>query len=202
MLLPGFTLVNLSIGFVRGLVHWLCQRTGGLDGCVVVAFNLLDEIFREVLWPALLDDHEFEFPHIVVLGSCLSLVLRQPSQLVDVWMMKKYRAFQDTIQSGTNTLRPSSHLIVEDGLGDTMKLLQVKVQRVIRCALIADEFDDSCTWVFQTWHRALSGRLPLSIVTDQYKAMSPTFNCRSISKYGILRDVDTGLKLRLRLAME
>lgn len=27
-------------------LHWLCQRTGGLDGCVVVAFNLLDEISR------------------------------------------------------------------------------------------------------------------------------------------------------------
>lgn len=42
-------------------------------------------------WPALLDDHGFEFPQMVVLGGCLSLVVRQPSQLVDVWMMKKYR---------------------------------------------------------------------------------------------------------------
>ncbi|KAF7151752.1 hypothetical protein RHSIM_Rhsim02G0017400 [Rhododendron simsii] len=46
--------------------------------------------------------------------------------------------------------------------------------------------------LLKTWLRALSGLLPLSIVSDQYKAMHPTFNCRSIHKYGILQDVDTG----------
>ncbi|XP_059632603.1 protein FAR1-RELATED SEQUENCE 7-like [Cornus florida] len=42
---------------------------------------------------------------------------------------------------------------------------------LLGCALIADEHEESFTWVFQTWLRAMSGRCPLSIIADQDKAI-------------------------------
>lgn len=38
---------------------------------------------------------------------------------------------------------------------------------LLGCALIADESEDSFTWLFQTWLRAASGRQPLSVIADQ-----------------------------------
>ncbi|XP_047310993.1 protein FAR1-RELATED SEQUENCE 7-like isoform X2 [Impatiens glandulifera] len=38
---------------------------------------------------------------------------------------------------------------------------------LLGCALIADESEESFTWLFQTWVRAMSGRLPLSIIADK-----------------------------------
>lgn len=40
---------------------------------------------------------------------------------------------------------------------------------LLGCALIADESEESFTWVFQTWLRAMSSRRPLSIIADQDK---------------------------------
>ncbi|GFZ08814.1 FAR1-related sequence 12 [Actinidia rufa] len=42
---------------------------------------------------------------------------------------------------------------------------------LLGCALIANESEESFTWVFQTWLRAMSGRCPLSIIADQDKAI-------------------------------
>ncbi|CAL5413275.1 unnamed protein product [Camellia sinensis] len=42
---------------------------------------------------------------------------------------------------------------------------------LLGCALIADESEESFTWVFQTWLRAMSRRCPLSIIADQDKAI-------------------------------
>lgn len=38
---------------------------------------------------------------------------------------------------------------------------------LLGCALIADESEESFTWLFQTWMRAMCGRQPLSIIADQ-----------------------------------
>ena len=38
---------------------------------------------------------------------------------------------------------------------------------LLGCALIADESEESFTWLFQTWLRAMSGRLPLTVIADQ-----------------------------------
>ncbi|KAF7837209.1 protein FAR1-RELATED SEQUENCE 7-like [Senna tora] len=38
---------------------------------------------------------------------------------------------------------------------------------LLGCALIADESEESFTWLFQTWMRATSGRQPLSVIADQ-----------------------------------
>ncbi|XP_027329606.1 protein FAR1-RELATED SEQUENCE 7-like [Abrus precatorius] len=38
---------------------------------------------------------------------------------------------------------------------------------LLGCALIADESEESFTWLFRTWLRATSGRQPLTIVADQ-----------------------------------
>ncbi|KAL5541711.1 hypothetical protein UlMin_009421 [Ulmus minor] len=42
---------------------------------------------------------------------------------------------------------------------------------LLGCALIADESEESFTWLFQTWLRATSGLHPLSIIADQDKAI-------------------------------
>ncbi|XP_059650396.1 protein FAR1-RELATED SEQUENCE 7-like [Cornus florida] len=42
---------------------------------------------------------------------------------------------------------------------------------LLGCALIADESEESFTWVFQTWLRATLGRCPLSIIADQDKVI-------------------------------
>ncbi|KAM7485175.1 hypothetical protein LguiA_001184 [Lonicera macranthoides] len=42
---------------------------------------------------------------------------------------------------------------------------------LLGCALIADESEESFTWVFQAWLKAMSGRRPLSIIADQDKAI-------------------------------
>ncbi|XP_054807435.1 protein FAR1-RELATED SEQUENCE 7-like isoform X2 [Prosopis cineraria] len=50
---------------------------------------------------------------------------------------------------------------------------------LLGCALIADESEDSFTWLFQTWMRAMSGRQPLSVIADQditiQKALTKVF---------------------------
>ncbi|XP_006339064.1 protein FAR1-RELATED SEQUENCE 12-like [Solanum tuberosum] len=38
---------------------------------------------------------------------------------------------------------------------------------LLGCALIAEESEESFTWLFQAWLRAMSGRRPISIVADQ-----------------------------------
>ncbi|XP_019264527.1 PREDICTED: protein FAR1-RELATED SEQUENCE 7-like [Nicotiana attenuata] len=42
---------------------------------------------------------------------------------------------------------------------------------LLGCALIAEESEESFTWVFQAWLRAMSGRHPVSIVADQDRAI-------------------------------
>ncbi|ESW19810.1 hypothetical protein PHAVU_006G157300 [Phaseolus vulgaris] len=38
---------------------------------------------------------------------------------------------------------------------------------LLGCALVADESEESFTWLFQTWLRAMSGRQPLTVIADQ-----------------------------------
>ncbi|MFS7942126.1 putative transcription factor FAR family [Helianthus anomalus] len=40
---------------------------------------------------------------------------------------------------------------------------------LLGCALISDESEESFTWVFQAWARAMSGKRPVSIIADQDK---------------------------------
>ncbi|KAL3508002.1 hypothetical protein ACH5RR_033384 [Cinchona calisaya] len=42
---------------------------------------------------------------------------------------------------------------------------------LLGCALIADDSEESFTWVFQAWLRAMSGQCPVSIIADQDKAI-------------------------------
>ncbi|XP_058198296.1 F-box/kelch-repeat protein At3g06240-like [Rhododendron vialii] len=56
-------------------LHLLCGRTGGLDYSEVVAFDLADEIFREVELPASYDDTEYRGHDMVVLEGCLCLLV-------------------------------------------------------------------------------------------------------------------------------
>ncbi|KAG5561082.1 hypothetical protein RHGRI_004185 [Rhododendron griersonianum] len=72
-------------------LHWLCRRTVGLDySKIVVAFNLADEIFREVQMPASYDHDEFTHHDMVVLEGCLSLLVWSQAGRIDVWMMMEY----------------------------------------------------------------------------------------------------------------
>lgn len=38
---------------------------------------------------------------------------------------------------------------------------------LLGCALVADESEESFTWIFQAWLRAMSGHRPVSIISDQ-----------------------------------
>ncbi|KAL3641945.1 hypothetical protein CASFOL_012760 [Castilleja foliolosa] len=38
---------------------------------------------------------------------------------------------------------------------------------LLSCALVVDESEESFTWIFQTWLRAMSGQRPVSIIADQ-----------------------------------
>ncbi|XP_058198448.1 F-box/kelch-repeat protein At3g06240-like [Rhododendron vialii] len=75
-------------------LHWLTSRTGYLDGSMVIAaFNLSDEIFKDVHLPVTFHNSEFKFGdyHMVVLGGCLCLVIWPTVRdKIAVWMMKKY----------------------------------------------------------------------------------------------------------------
>ncbi|XP_075478015.1 protein FAR1-RELATED SEQUENCE 7-like isoform X1 [Primulina tabacum] len=42
---------------------------------------------------------------------------------------------------------------------------------LLGCALIADESEESFTWIFRTWIRAMSGCRPVSIIADQDRAI-------------------------------
>ncbi|KDP40075.1 hypothetical protein JCGZ_02073 [Jatropha curcas] len=46
-----------------------------------------------------------------------------------------------------------------------------KLPVLLACALIADESEESFTWLFQTWLRAMSGCRPKSIIADQDMAI-------------------------------
>jgi len=39
------------------------------------------------------------------------------------------------------------------------------------CALLQDETEKSFTWLFETWLMAMGGKSPVSIITDQDKAI-------------------------------
>ncbi|KAL0367979.1 UNVERIFIED_CONTAM: protein FAR1-RELATED SEQUENCE 7 [Sesamum calycinum] len=42
---------------------------------------------------------------------------------------------------------------------------------LLGCALVADESEESFTWIFQAWLRAMSGHRPVSIIADQDRAI-------------------------------
>ncbi|KAH6776949.1 FAR1-related sequence 7 [Perilla frutescens var. hirtella] len=42
---------------------------------------------------------------------------------------------------------------------------------LLGCALVADESEESLTWIFQAWLRAMSGHHPVSIIADQDQAI-------------------------------
>lgn len=39
------------------------------------------------------------------------------------------------------------------------------------CAFVADEYEESFTWLFETWVQAMSGCQLMSIIADQEKAI-------------------------------
>ncbi|XP_058198239.1 F-box/kelch-repeat protein At3g06240-like [Rhododendron vialii] len=74
--------------FLNGCLHWLCWRTGSYAIC---AFNLLDQIFREVPMPASLCGgcRILRF-FVEVVGGFLYLVKRRASCKSEVWKMEEY----------------------------------------------------------------------------------------------------------------
>ncbi|XP_058198347.1 F-box/kelch-repeat protein At3g06240-like [Rhododendron vialii] len=77
--------------FFSGCLHFLCwKRTGSF---VIVAFNLSDEIFREVLLPASFCGLEILDYRVAVVGGCLCLADLGESYVIETtggWMMKEY----------------------------------------------------------------------------------------------------------------
>lgn len=80
--------------YFNGCLHWVCRRAGSY---LIVAFDLADEVFREVSLPASwaeADDEIRKF-ELVVVGGCLCLVytiyMPMPSRnrQIEVWTMEE-----------------------------------------------------------------------------------------------------------------
>lgn len=86
-----FSLCPFGIYFNERL-HWLCwSGCVGLEhgSNVIVAFDLSDEIFKEVQLPASLSYYEIVYHQMEILAGCLCVVWAS-SYRNEVWMMKEY----------------------------------------------------------------------------------------------------------------
>lgn len=73
--------------FVGGCVHWLARRTTD-DKSTIVAFDLVEEKFREVLPPpSLILADLVVYYKLAVLGGCLCMYYADVNS--EVWVMKK-----------------------------------------------------------------------------------------------------------------
>ncbi|XP_058201516.1 F-box/kelch-repeat protein At3g06240-like [Rhododendron vialii] len=83
---------HLHGSYFNERLHWLCSSTGDFDGPkVIVAFDLCDEIFKEVQLPAPFDNDGYSYYQLVVLRGCLCLVVWPFIDYgIEVWIMKKY----------------------------------------------------------------------------------------------------------------
>lgn len=94
----NYFLWTISCGvFFNGCIHFLCWKSTG--SFLIVAFNLSDEIFREVPLPASFCELEALDYRVAVFGGCLCLVddlclVDEPSyyrnKTSEFWMMKEY----------------------------------------------------------------------------------------------------------------
>jgi hypothetical protein len=68
------------------------RKLDGLQSCLIVAFNLMLEIFNEVPLPEIgneVNSESFKID-VAVLGGCLCLVVNYQTSKIDVWVMKEY----------------------------------------------------------------------------------------------------------------
>ncbi|XP_058198396.1 F-box/kelch-repeat protein At3g06240-like isoform X1 [Rhododendron vialii] len=85
-------------------LHWLCKRSGGSEGSlVIVAFDLSDEIFWKVQLPTLFSYSKILYHHMAVLGGCLCVIVCLPSFFNEVWMMKEYGVRESWTKFTINT---------------------------------------------------------------------------------------------------
>lgn len=83
-----FMVVDAISGiYFNGCIHWLCRKAGSF---LIVAFDLTDEIFREVPSPASIVDEEITLYQVMIVGDCLGLVSTLHRSEKEVWMMKEY----------------------------------------------------------------------------------------------------------------
>ncbi|XP_013463137.2 F-box protein CPR1 [Medicago truncatula] len=82
--------------FVENSIHWIMEKNlDGSDLCLIVAFNLTLEVFKEVPLPAVIRGEEvnnnqsFDL-EVAVLGGCLSMIVNYQTTKIDVWVMKEY----------------------------------------------------------------------------------------------------------------
>ena len=83
-LLEGFQ----SQRFVNGALHWLAyRRTGDYDiYCFILAFDLGDEVFREILLP---EELSYTDCYVSVYGNSIAFS-RRKSYSLNIWVMKEY----------------------------------------------------------------------------------------------------------------
>ncbi|XP_058202744.1 F-box/kelch-repeat protein At3g06240-like [Rhododendron vialii] len=82
-----YVLQKTSCGvFVNGRLHFVCRRN---ESCVIVAFDLSEESFRELQLPVLFGANDSLYYRLAVLGGCLCLV-DERSRKTEFWMMKDY----------------------------------------------------------------------------------------------------------------
>ncbi|KAI8567241.1 hypothetical protein RHMOL_Rhmol02G0105700 [Rhododendron molle] len=78
-------------------------ETSVSDGSYVfVAFDLSDEIFKEVQLPTSLSNYEILYHHMVVLRGCLCVIVCPLSYRNEVWMIKEYWVSESWTKSTIN----------------------------------------------------------------------------------------------------
>ncbi|KAJ9686663.1 hypothetical protein PVL29_015507 [Vitis rotundifolia] len=90
---PCYTNVNVSNAFVNEAVHWRAESSA--DCWVIMAFDLREEVFREIPLPDHHHDYYSMYWYIAVFEELLSVVLHYQNQegydFVEIWVMKEYR---------------------------------------------------------------------------------------------------------------
>ncbi|KAL5721237.1 hypothetical protein ACHQM5_013824 [Ranunculus cassubicifolius] len=96
-----------TIPLVNGVLHWLTKRTGSSLHDLIGAFDLKDEVFREVPPPSDLDFNDRDIKKdIMELGGLLSIFWRPYSADCEIWMMEEY----GVINSWTKKFKIKHHL--------------------------------------------------------------------------------------------
>ncbi|KAK7292458.1 hypothetical protein RIF29_08239 [Crotalaria pallida] len=77
--------------FVGGALHWVVTRRLQPDEPdLIVAFDLVQESFREVPLPETGNVNGIYGMEVVLLGGCLCMIETRGSESIDVWVMKEY----------------------------------------------------------------------------------------------------------------
>lgn len=127
---------DLSPGaFVNGSIHWLASSRERGYPSVIVAFDVVDEKFKEIPAPGIVDVKRFVFNKLVVLRGCLCMIDTQNWAQIDIWIMEEYGVEKSWVKFSVasnnywDTVKPLCFI------GDDEVVLEIDEERLIVCNL-------------------------------------------------------------------